>query len=88
MERFGIEDLEAVSNVLGDNEFVMGGTGPTTIDCTLFGFMCMVLYLSQPERAYTKAILKENKFQNLVRHTELMKERYWPDWEECKYKPM
>ena len=87
VERFGIEDLEAVSNILGDNEFVMGGPEPTTLDCTLFGFMCMVLYLSMPESAYTRAILQEKKFQNLVGHTERMKERYWPDWESCKYHP-
>ena len=82
----GLNMLSNISNILGDNEYVMGGSEPTLIDCTVFGFLCHLLYLPGPEPLLGN-VDKEEKYQNLVRYTERMKERYWPDWENCKFRP-
>ena len=79
LEEIGVQDLEAVSALLGNKPFIMGDQ-PTSVDLTLFGFMCMLLYVSMEECVYTRLIIE--KLTNLKEHTERMKERFWSDWND------
>ena len=83
MEAFGLGDLEAVSQLLGDKQ-CMFGSEPCSLDLTVFAFTCQILYNNPEDSVYLKAL--NGKLSNLKKHNEMMKEKYWPDWEECKYK--
>ena len=43
VQRAGMEDLQAISTVLGDEKSYILGDRPSDVDCTLFGFMCLIL---------------------------------------------
>ena len=43
VQRAGMEDLQAISIVLGDEKNYILGDRPSDVDCTLFGFMCLIL---------------------------------------------
>ena len=43
VQRAGMEDLQAISTVLGDEKSYILGERPSDVDCTLFGFMCLIL---------------------------------------------
>ncbi len=79
----GLKDLHDLSKFLGSKDYMFGGEEPTEIDCVLFGFMCMFLYCTDKDKIYVKTILK--KYSNLVKFTERIKEKYWPDWNDCLY---
>ena len=83
VERLCIRDLEAVSDILGEKPFLLGDE-PCEADCTLFGFITMCLHCSEIDQVYKLEC--EKRFKNLVRHSERMRERFWPDWEEMRYK--
>jgi len=82
IESMGMKDLENLSDFLGDKDF-MFGQDPTELDAVLFGFMCMFLYCTPKNNSYVQKILRQH--QNLVRFTEKMREKYWPDWDLCLY---
>lgn len=71
------KDLLAVSNILGDKPFMMGEE-PTLVDSTVFGLVAQFLWQDLDSPQHT--MLRE--CTNLASHSERMKERYWPDWEE------
>ncbi len=83
VEQMGIEDLKALSTLLGSKPFMMGNA-PTELDAVVFGFMCMVLYCSPKSSPYRQKAEKDLK--NLVEHTDRMIAKYWPDWEDARYK--
>lgn len=83
-QKMGMEDLESLSNYLGTKPFMMGDN-PTSIDGVVFGFMCMVLFCADDENRVFKEAA-ESKYRNLVEHTNRLIQRYWSDWEECKWK--
>jgi len=83
-ESMGLRDIQDLSDYLGDNTYLMGTTEPTEIDCVLFGFIVMFLYAAPKDNVYVQSILKNH--QNLVKFVDRMKEKYWPDWEDCCYK--
>lgn len=39
IQRACIEDLQAVSTILSDKDFIVGDHGPTDLDSTVFAFM-------------------------------------------------
>lgn len=78
VQKIGIADLEAISALLGSKSFVMGGEKPTTLDCTLFGFVACVLYTCQENSTYKSLI--EKRLTNLNQHCLRMKAKYFPDW--------
>ena len=80
----GVQDLKAVSDFLGEKTFMMGDK-PTELDCVVFGFVASKLFNSKDSDVFYRAI--EEQFPNLKAHCLMMKEKYWPDWEECKYQP-
>ena len=83
VEAMAIKDLKALSVFLGDKPFMMGDK-PSLIDCVLFGFVVVFLHGFPEGDKMACAINKD--CPNLKAHMELMKEKYWPDWDECTYK--
>ncbi len=83
VEKMGIEDLEAISQLLGSKPFLMGDQ-PSLVDCTLFGFMNMLVYCPAPDSVYIPLI--KTKCANLIDHTNRMREKFWPDFEQVLYK--
>ena len=75
-----------IANILGDNKFFLGGTKPTLVDCAIFGFMSHRLFSPGPCSKFFKPLMTDKSMENLVRHTEMMRELYWLDWEQCKFK--
>lgn len=78
--RWGIEDLEVVSVLLGDKPFVMGDR-PSLVDLSLFGFMCMLFFVSPEDNVFACEIRR--RLRNLWEHTLRMKARFYPDWDQC-----
>ena len=78
-----IGDLRAASLCLGDKEFIMGDK-PCSVDCTMFGFLAGILFNGDPDSPHVKAI--DEDLVNLKHYTFRIKERFWPDWENCLYK--
>ena len=79
----GMQSLESVSRMLGSNKFILGDE-PCEEDCALFAFVTYSLHNVCKDNVYRVALRK--RFPNLVEHYERMKERYWKDWDEMKYK--
>ena len=71
-------DLETVSLALGDKPFVLGNE-PSDIDAVVFGFLAHATYLGPTNQEIPKLVAK---FDNLVAHTQRIKDKYWPDWDE------
>ena len=78
-----MKSLESVSRVLGSNKFLLGDE-PCEEDCTLFAFVTYTLHCSCKDNVYRVAL--STKFPNLVEHHERMKECYWKDWDDMRYK--
>jgi glutathione S-transferase len=70
----GRRDAQAISSMLGDQEFFFGR--PSTIDAVAYGFLanCLRAPIDGPITREVK------KFQNLVAYDRRMHERYWKDW--------
>jgi glutathione S-transferase len=80
IKKLGLGDLKAFSDILGSKPYLMGDV-PTEVDCSLFGFMVQVLYTTEEGNWMVEAINKDHK--NLKDYVERMKDKYWPDWDEC-----
>lgn len=72
------DDLQTVSLALGDKPFVLGNE-PSDIDAVVFGFLAHATYLGPANQEIPKLVAK---FDNLVAHTQRIKDKYWPDWDE------
>ena len=72
----GENDLKAVSDILGNKEFLLGDR-PSTFDCTVFGFCANVLYsgFESPLATYLNG-----NTTNLCQFCDRMKSLYWVDW--------
>jgi hypothetical protein len=69
------QDLEAVSILLGDNEWMMGGDEPTTIDATVFGYIGNLL-----ESSFTDAITTHaQSLSNVVALCDRVRARCFPE---------
>uniref|UniRef100_A0A914VX10 Glutathione S-transferase n=1 Tax=Plectus sambesii TaxID=2011161 RepID=A0A914VX10_9BILA len=71
-------DLQAIADVMGKSKFILGDE-PHTVDFTLFGHFATFYYL--PFDVVLKRMVRD-EFPTLLDHTERMKERFWPDWNE------
>ena len=78
VEAMGMKDLAAVAELLGSKPFMFGDE-PTTLDCVVFGFTCMLLYASTNDCVYVK-FMKENCL-NLIDHNKRVIEKCWKDWD-------
>jgi len=74
----GMADLKALSNLLGDKEF-LAGDSMTTADCSAFAHLAQILDipLAHPFKPFVDA-----ECPNLRLFLDRVKRRLWPDWEE------
>ena len=84
VERMGADSLRALSEYLGDKPFLLGDA-PSEVDCCLFAFVAAVLAGHPDDELPFKALVND-ELTNLKDFFERCKDKYWPDWEECKYK--
>ena len=80
IEKIGLADLEAFSAFLGNKPFMMGEQ-PSLVDASLFSMIVLVLYTTPEDNFLKKKV--EGELPNLKAFVERMKERFWPDWEDC-----
>ena len=83
LKNFGKNDLKALSVLLGSKPY-FNGNRPNEVDCAVFGFLCMLVYTMPADNYLLKLVQKE--YSNLWNFVRRMKEKYWPDWEQCKSK--
>ena len=79
----GHKDLKALSTFLGDKPYLMGENF-TTVDCTLFAFICILFY-GEREDDVTRVYV-EQELPNLKDHMLRVKATYWADWDDCLHK--
>ncbi|XP_066281371.1 failed axon connections-like [Branchiostoma lanceolatum] len=75
--QLGNADIRALSALLGDKPFFMGSK-PTTVDCTVFGQLAMVVYMKLPS-PHRQVII--SSCSNLLDYCDRMKDQFYPDWE-------
>jgi glutathione S-transferase len=81
--KIAIDDIKSFSNYLGDKAYLMGSK-PTEVDCSLFAQMAQIIYATPDGNQLKKAI--EEDYRNIMEFVLRVKEKYWPDWEECLHK--
>jgi hypothetical protein len=69
------QDLEALSVLLGDNTWMMGGDEPTTIDATVFGYVGNLLATSFTDTITSHA----RSLTNVVALCDRIRDRYFPE---------
>ncbi|XP_070541195.1 failed axon connections homolog [Ptychodera flava] len=74
------KDLRAISTFLGDKKFLFGDE-PCEYDCAIFGQLAQLLWCPFP--GSPQQILIKGELKNLEKYCHSMKERCWPDWEQC-----
>ncbi|KAG0710770.1 Failed axon connections [Chionoecetes opilio] len=79
IQHMGKQDLSALSDYLGDKDFLMGDKA-TEVDCTLFGFLCQLMW-ADVGSPYVKML--ETEFPNLRAYTLRVRDKFWPDWNAC-----
>lgn len=76
------KDLAAVSHFLGKKPFLMG-EDLCEVDCTVFAFLSQIMWCYDGSPFVTMLI----GFPNLPAYVLRVKERLWPDWDQCLAKP-
>ncbi|XP_070539809.1 failed axon connections homolog isoform X2 [Ptychodera flava] len=74
------KDLRALSTFLGEKKFLFGNE-PCEYDCAIFGQLAQQLWCFFP--GSPQKILMKGDLKNLEKYCQLMKEKFWPDWEQC-----
>jgi glutathione S-transferase len=72
-------DLRALSQILGAKKFITGDE-PCEEDCSVFGIVCQFRWATPGTNA--EALLK-GECSNLSAYCDRMKEKFWPDWDQC-----
>ncbi|CAG5118262.1 unnamed protein product, partial [Candidula unifasciata] len=72
-------DLQTLADYLGDKQFMMGPT-PCEVDCSVFGILTQLIWHASDDVLEN---LVQEKFPSLYAYTIRMKERFWPDWDDC-----
>lgn len=72
-------DIDAAAAVLGDQAFLFGET-PTLADCTVYGFLALILWAPIPSSARAHLLT----VPRLVSYCERMRDRFWSDGESFK----
>ncbi|KAH9494841.1 hypothetical protein Btru_017946 [Bulinus truncatus] len=70
-------DLQALADYLGDKPFLMGDL-PSEVDCSVFAMLAQCLWHG-PEHKN----LIPDCFPTLHQYCIRMKEKFWPDWDDC-----
>ena len=69
-----------------ENVFISGtkpyllGNEPSTVDCSLFAFLCQVLFCMAEDNALHAAITE--KHMNLKYYVDRVRSNFWKDWDE------
>jgi glutathione S-transferase len=80
---FGRYDLKVLSAILSDKLYFFGNE-PTTLDVVTFANLAQLYFLDKEVECQLRDYLVDN-FENLVAHTNRIKERCFPDWDDmCK----
>jgi len=79
VEFVSIQDLRALSDILGDKRYLFGSE-PCEVDCATFGVLAQVVW-NMPGSAMERVVKEE--LPNLLDYCERIKRDYWPDWESC-----
>ncbi|XP_059083252.1 failed axon connections-like [Tigriopus californicus] len=79
MKQLGLDDLQALSDQLGNKPFFMG-MEPSLLDASIFGMLCQILYCTKEDNFMRMKIKEE--LVNLEGLVERIKEKYWSDWDE------
>ncbi|XP_070539806.1 failed axon connections homolog isoform X2 [Ptychodera flava] len=74
------KDLRAICTFLGEKKFLFGDE-PCEYDCAIFGQLAQLLWCPFP--GSPQQILIKGDLKNLEEYCYRMKERFWPDWEQC-----
>ena len=72
-------DLRTMAAILGNKKFLLGSNRPCVADAALFGLLAGVLF-DCPDSPHAKLIRDE--LPGLEKHTQRMKELYFPDWDD------
>ncbi|XP_005090892.3 failed axon connections homolog [Aplysia californica] len=78
VKSFVLEDLQALTDFLGDKKFMMGDE-ITEVDCCVFGFLCQLIYHQKDE--FFDGLV-EARFPSLVQYKDRVKTLVWPDWDD------
>ena len=81
--RRGLEDLKAVSKLLGNNPFMFGAEA-RSVDCSMFACLSTLVAadLADDTPFRTEVTREDGELSNLRLHWLRMKERYWADWDD------
>lgn len=79
VQEIGRKDLVALSTLLGDKPYFMGDE-PTELDCAIFGMLSQLQWNSAGS-PYLQML--ESDFKNLSAYCFRVKEKFWPDWNQC-----
>uniref|UniRef100_A0A0B7AW78 GST N-terminal domain-containing protein n=1 Tax=Arion vulgaris TaxID=1028688 RepID=A0A0B7AW78_9EUPU len=74
-----LTDLQALSDYLGNKPYMMGQT-PCEVDCSVFGMLAQLIWNSFDDICHN---LVQDKFPSLYSYCLRMKEKAWPDWDDC-----
>jgi hypothetical protein len=72
------DDLQAVSDFLGEKKFMMGDNKASELDCVIFGFLSQMKWQSS---VCVKELI--TSFPNLSKYCDRLRGLYWPDWDDC-----
>jgi len=86
INEFVCQDLKAISDLLGDKDYMLGDA-MTTTDCSLFGHLAQFYYVKL--RDFPLKDFLVNDCPNLVDYVKRIEAEFWPDWEhDCKQESM
>ncbi|XP_045599745.2 failed axon connections homolog isoform X1 [Procambarus clarkii] len=73
------KDLHALSSYLGKKSYLMGEEA-SEVDCSMFAFLSNIMYNYRRSPYYTTIT---EDCPNLKAYVKRVKERLWPDWNQC-----
>lgn len=76
--QIGAEEIQAISNYLGEKKFLMGET-PSMVDCWMFGHLTQIT--DCPIDYPFKSLLKSD-CRNVVEYVDRIRDMYWPDYDD------
>jgi len=80
IDAFGQEDLHALTELLGEQNYFFGDS-PSTLDIVAFANLAQLLFMDEEIKCPLSTWLKDN-CQKLVEFCQRFKERVFPDWDE------
>jgi hypothetical protein len=70
--------MKALDFMIGSKKYVFSDTKPSDVDFVIFGMFAQILF---NDRGPFNSFLISD-CQNLLKHTQNLKQTYWPDWDE------